>query len=320
MLIAGFDAGQTHTRCRLQCLDPGSDGAQHSTPDLGEGEGSGVCHLDAPEGEARFQAALRSSLNAALQDAELPLHTRLDAAVVGASGIEQGTALQQRGQRLLSEVLAVPPNQTLVTGDERTALHGAFPTGAGIALISGTGMICLGRDQAGREHRCGGWGWRLDGAGSAFDIGHQGLQLSLRMADGRLPVTPLCRQLWDALGCRTSAEVKALAAGSALDVASLARLAPLVHAQAIDGDAEALAVLAHSASALAEAVTAVARALSLQAPAISAQGGAITHLPRFRALVSDQLDQRLGRWQWSDQGGDACDGALSLARGLIRPR
>ena len=314
MLIAGFDAGQTHTRCRLQRLDPGDDSTQ------GEGEGSGVCHLDAAEGEARFQTALRSSLNAALQAAGLPQNTRLDGAVVGASGIEQGTALQQRGQRLLSEVLDLSPTQTLVTGDERTALHGAFPTGAGIALISGTGMICLGRDQAGREHRCGGWGWRLDGAGSAFDIGHQGLQLSLRMADGRIPETPLRRQLWDALGCASPAEVKALAAGSELDVASLARLAPLVHAQAIHGDDQALSVLARSATALAEAVTAVANALSLQAPAISAQGGAITHLPRFRALVSDQLNQQLGRWHWSDHGGDACDGALSLARSLIRQR
>ena len=314
MLIAGFDAGQTHTRCRLQRLAPGDDSTQ------GEGEGSGVCHLDAAEGEARFQTALRSSLNAALQAAGLPQNTRLDGAVVGASGIEQGTALQQRGQRLLSEVLDLSPTQTLVTGDERTALHGAFPTGAGIALISGTGMICLGRDQAGREHRCGGWGWRLDGAGSAFDIGHQGLQLSLRMADGRIPETPLRRQLWDALGCASPAEVKALAAGSELDVASLARLAPLVHAQAIHGDDQALSVLARSATALAEAVTAVANALSLQAPAISAQGGAITHLPRFRALVSDQLNQQLGRWHWSDHGGDACDGALSLARSLIRQR
>lgn len=314
MLIAGFDAGQTHTRCRLQRLAPGDDSTQ------GEGEGSGVCHLDAAEGEARFQTALRSSLNAALQAAELPQNTRLDGAVVGASGIEQGTGLQQRGQRLLIEVLDLSPTQTLVTGDERTALHGAFPTGAGIALISGTGMICLGRDQAGREHRCGGWGWRLDGAGSAFDIGHQGLQLSLRMADGRIPETPLRRQLWEALGCASPAEVKALAAGSELDVASLARLAPLVHAQAIRGDDQALSVLARSATALAEAVTAVANALSLQAPAISAQGGAITHLPRFRALVSDQLNQQLGRWHWSDHGGDACEGALSLARSLIRQR
>ena len=83
---------------------------------------------------------------------------------------------------------------------------------------------------------------------------------------------------------------------------------------------QALEVLARSATALAEAVTAVAQALSLQAPAISAQGGAITHLPRFRDLVSDQLDRQLGRWHWSEHGGDACDGALSLARGLIRQR
>ena len=161
----------------------------------------------------------------------------------------------------------------LVTGDERTALHGAFPAGAGIALISGTGMICLGRDQTGREHRCGGRGWRLDGAGSAFDIGHQGLQLSLRMADGRIAETPLRHQLWDALGCTSAAEVKALAAGSALDVAALARLAPLVHAEATRGDAQALEVLARSA-ALAEAVTAVAQALSLKhLQSASAQGG-----------------------------------------------
>ena len=243
----------------------------------------------------------------------------LDAAVVGASGIEHGTPLQQRGQRLPAKPW-ISPTQMLVTGDERTALHGAFPAGAGIALISGTGMICLGRDQTGREHRCGGWGWRLDGAGSAFDIGHQGLQLSLRMADGRIAETPLRHQLWDALGCTSAAEVKALAAGSALDVAALARLAPLVHAEATRGDAQALEVLARSATALAEAVTAVAQALSLQAPAISAQGGAITHLPRFRDLVSDQLDQQLGRWHWSDQGGDACDGALSLAKSLIKQR
>ena len=314
MLIGGFDAGQTHTRCRLLRVEPEDDTTQ------GEGDGSGVCHLDAAGGEARFQAALRSSLDAALQAAGLPLNSRLDAAVVGASGIEHGTTLQQRGQRLLSKVLALPPTQTLVTGDERTALHGAFPAGAGIALISGTGMICLGRDQTGREHRCGGWGWRLDGAGSAFDIGHQGLQLSLRMADGRIAETPLRRQLWDALGCTSPAEVKALAAGSALEVAALARLAPLVHAEATRGDTQALEVLARSATALAEAVTAVAQALSLQAPAISAQGGAITHLPRFRDLVSDQLDQQLGRWHWSDHGGDACDGALSLARGLIKQR
>ncbi|MGC6482507.1 MAG: N-acetylglucosamine kinase [Synechococcus sp.] len=320
MLIGGFDAGQTHTRCRLQWLEPNGLWDGQTGPDgrVDDGEGSGVCHLDAPGGETQFQAALRSSLQAALKAAKRPLDTRLNAAVVGASGIEQGSNLQQRGQQLLSEVVGLSHAQTLVTGDERTALHGAFPTGAGIALISGTGMICIGRDHSGREHRCGGWGWRLDGAGSAFDIGHQGLQLSLRMADGRVAETPLRHRLWKALNCDSPAAIKALAAGPTLDVASLAGLAPLVHAQAVGGDREAEAVLVHSATALAQAVAAVTEVLSLQAPAISAQGGAITHLPYFRSLVSDQLDQRLGLWHWATSGGDACDGALSLARDLVR--
>jgi glucosamine kinase len=55
-LLAGFDAGQTHCRCRL---------ADREGRVLAEGEGSGVSHLAAPDGGERFQAALRSSLAAA---------------------------------------------------------------------------------------------------------------------------------------------------------------------------------------------------------------------------------------------------------------
>ena len=38
----------------------------------------------------------------------------------------------------------------LVTGDERTALRGAIPEGAGILAISGTGMIVLPPVQSGK--------------------------------------------------------------------------------------------------------------------------------------------------------------------------
>ena len=322
MLIAGFDAGQTHTRCRLQRLSAGAPAPASEAPagpasTLGEGEGSWVCHLDAADGETRFCDAVRSSLQAALSAADLPCHTRLDAAVVGASGIEQGTALQQRGQELLSHTLQLNAQRVLVTGDERTALHAVFPAAAGIVLISGTGMICLGRNANGHEHRSGGWGWRLDGGGSAYDIGLQGLQLSLRMADGRVPETELRRALWSALDCRSAAAIKALAAGPHLSVADLARLAPLVEASAATGEPQALAVLEHSAVCLAEAVEAVAIPLALTAPAISGQGGAITHLATFRHLVERALDQRLPGWRWQQAGGDACDGALRLAHGLI---
>ena len=317
MLIAGFDAGQTHTRCRLERWLPDTHGNRGTV--LSEGEGSGVCHLDAPDGESRFGHAIRSSLSNALAAAGLAPSLPIQAAVVGASGIEQGTDLQQRGQQVLSEVLGLPAEQSLVTGDERTALHGAFPNQAGIALISGTGMICLGRNADGDEHRCGGWGWKLDGGGSAFDIGHQGLQLSLRMADGRSSCTSLRGDLWDALGCTSPASIKALAAGPHLGVAELARLAPIVHSHAEAGDPQALQVIHDAACALSDAVVGVAEALKLAPPTINAQGGAITHLPLLRSELERQLNQRLPGWHWSNAGGDACDGALSLARELIRP-
>ncbi len=323
MLIAGFDAGQTHTRCRLQRLSPGapapaSEAAAGPASTLGEGEGSGVSHLDAAHGETRFCDAVHSSLQAALSAAKLPPDTRLDAAVVGASGIEEGTALQQRGQGLLSHTLQLDTQQVLVTGDERTALHAVFPAAEGIVLISGTGMICLGRNANGHEHRCGGWGWRLDGGGSAYDIGLHGLQLSLRMADGRVPETDLRRALWTALDCSSAAAIKALAAGPHLSVADLARLAPFVEASAATGEAQALGVLEHSAASLTDAVCAVASPLALASPNISGQGGAITHLPTFRSMVEHALNQRLPDWRWQEGGGDACDGALRLAQALLR--
>ena len=315
MLIAGFDAGQTHTRCRIERWAAG--GASRDGTVLSEGEGSGVCHLDAANGDSRFTSAIRSSLSDALTAAGLAPSSPIAAAVVGASGIEHGTDLQQRGQRLLCETLELTPHHTLVTGDERTALHGAFPDRAGITLISGTGMICLGRNANGLEHRCGGWGWKLDGAGSAFDIGHQGLQLSLQMADGRRAETPLRAALWSALDCNTAAAIKALAAGPQLGVAELARLAPIVHTHAAGGDPQALQVISNSAVALAIAVAGVARALTLPTPEINAQGGAITHLPLLRSLMEAQLNLRLPGWRWSSGGGDACAGALSLVRSLL---
>ena len=55
-LLAGFDAGQTHTRCRL---------SQRDGLVVAEGEGSGVSHLGSEQGPERFGRALQSSLEAA---------------------------------------------------------------------------------------------------------------------------------------------------------------------------------------------------------------------------------------------------------------
>jgi N-acetylglucosamine kinase-like BadF-type ATPase len=210
----------------------------------------------------------------------------------------------------------MPPDHVLATGDERTALHGAFPDSPGIVLISGTGMICIGCNARREEARSGGWGWLLDGAGGAFDLGHQGLQLSLRMADGRLPDHPLRQRLWHAMNCHSSAQVKAMVVNPDFGAAGFAALAPLVVTAAEEGLVEASHILRRSAHALTECVITVGGRLELAAPQLAARGGAIEHLHGYRRMIEEVLSHQLPQARWSAASGDACDGALTLARDL----
>ena len=307
MLIAGFDAGQTRTRCRVSRWD---GMVWHP---IGEGRGPGVSHLAAGGGTARFVEAIRTSAAAAL--GSMP-SSALEGAVVGASGVEQGTALQNSACQLLARTLQLPLDRVRVTGDERTALWGAFPDGAGIVMISGTGMICLGRNAEGQEHRCGGWGWRLDGAGSSFDLGHQGLQLSLAMADGRMPDHPLRRQLWTQLSCTSAAQVKALVVQPSCDAATIAALAPTVVASAAAGLAEAEIIVNRSAAALARCAATVARVLAMKQPRLAGHGGGLEHLNHFRQAVRRCVQRELEDVTWVSPAGDACQGALAMATTL----
>ena len=308
-LLAGFDAGQTHTRCRLSDLQGRV---------LAEGEGSGVSHLHSATGPEKFQAALGTSLAAARQglDPELRQHQPpLAAAAIGASGIEQHSPSQALGTRLAQELLGI--EAVLVGGDESTALAGAFGGGPGIVLISGTGSICVGRNSLGQQHRCGGWGWLLDGGGSAMDIGRDGLALSLRMADGRLRETPLKALLWQALGVQHSHQLKALVVDPNFGAAGFARLAPLVSAQAAGGDPQALAIIERAGEELAMLVEGVAKGLGLEQPPLCCLGGAITHLAPLQRSFQRVLAERLPGTIPQAPLGDACSGALALARGLI---
>ncbi len=326
-LIAGFDAGQTHTTCRLALAGDGV--APGVGPVVGEGDGPGVCHLAAPEGPERFGAALRGSLRHAM--ASLAAAGRatskpaegavLAAAAVGASGIEQGTAVQEQGRQLAAAALGLAPERVVVTGDERTALRGAFPAGPGIVVISGTGTIAVGRDGRGCEHRCAGWGWLLDGAGSAMDIGRDGLALSLRMADGRQPEGPLRRALWEALDLDpddpgSPQRLKALVVAPAFGPAGFARLAPVLDQLAGAGDAAAIAVMERNGAALASMAAGVARNLDLVAASVCPMGGALSHLEQLRLPFTNRLAVVLPGSPLMSAVGDACQGALDMAADL----
>ncbi len=319
-LVAGFDAGQTHTSCRL------ADARTLTV--LAEGQGPGVSHLAAPQGIARFGEALTQSLAAAR--GQLPAHNQqplpLLAAGIGASGIEQGSPVQHQGHELAAAALELPIDRVHVSGDERTALRGAMGhQNAGIVVISGTGTIAVGRNRTGQEHRCAGWGWLLDGAGSAMDLGRDGLALSLQMADGRLVDGPLRDRIWQALALNpadagSAQAIKALVVEPSFGAAGFARLAPVVAELAENGDPHAQAVVQRSADALAAMVGAIARRLELSHPPVWALGGALLHLKPLRDRFASALAADCPGAHLANPAGDACDGALILALELIRPR
>jgi N-acetylglucosamine kinase-like BadF-type ATPase len=184
-------------------------------------------------------------------------------------------------------------------------------------VISGTGTIAVGRNGAGQEHRCSGWGWLLDGAGSAMDIGRDGLALSLRMADGRWAESPLRQALWDALSVNRPQELKARVVDPGFGAAGFAALAPLVSAAAAAGDPGAMAVLRRNGEALADLVTAVAAALQMDQPSLCCVGGAMDHLVPLRTSFERALAERLPGVVARPPLGDACSGALALAAGLL---
>lgn len=321
-LIAGFDAGQTHTSCRLALV--AADGVIQP---VASGEGPGVSHLAASGGEERFLAALTLSYAAAREALEKGSRPSLalGAAVVGASGIEAGSDLEQRGQALIAQALGLPLERVRASGDERTALLGACGNDAGILVISGTGSIALGQDGHGHDHRCGGWGWQLDGAGSAMDLGRDGLALSLRMADGRLVERPLRASLWAALAAAEGATaatitaewIKAKVVDPQFGPAGFARLAPALNRLAAGGDPDAARIVQHSAEALVELVAGVAAKLDLTAPAVFATGGALRHLDQLRGRFAAALRSTLPASRLKEPAGDALAGALQRAAALL---
>src|SRR6202007_525984 len=64
-------------------------------------------------------------------------------------------------------------------------LAGGPPEGWGVALVGGTGSVCLGRTREGRTVRVGGWGPILGDEGSGYQIAVNALRRPTQTADGR---------------------------------------------------------------------------------------------------------------------------------------
>ncbi len=177
--------------------------------------------------------------------------------------------------------------------DVRLALEGALPGTPGVLVLSGTGSMAWGKDGAGREARCGGWGTLLGDEGSGFDLGVGALRSACRAADGRGPATRLQTDVPAALGVADMhAALALLSTAPQPPRARVAALALVVGRAAQDGDAVAGALVRGAARELAEHVEALTVRLELGPDAAVSTAGGSFRGPALAAAFAAEMAGR----------------------------
>jgi len=239
-LYLGIDAGGTKTDSAV------SNGAEL----LGHASGPS-CKL-ARVGKVKARENLQSVIHQACESARV-LPRDLRHVCIGMSGASLPEAVTW-AQQTIREI--IPEATIYVAGDHVIAHRAAFGTSHGVLVISGTGSIAFGRNQAGETARAGGWGPSISDEGSAYWVGREAVALALKNYD-RGETTGLVAaiaQQWKV----APEEVVRLANASE---PRFTELAQIVVALADQGDTSAREIAQGAGQALAELGCAVVRRL-----------------------------------------------------------
>lgn len=154
--------------------------------------------------------------------------------------------------------------KVFVDTDAVIALAGAFATGPGIILISGTGSICYGKNQVGTFVRSGGWGYLLGDEGSGYFIGNNAIIASLKDFDGRGEPTKLKHEICHHFNLKSIDEIIPLIYQNKISRIQIADLAPIVFRVAEEGDVIAQEIIKRAGKELGILARAVAEKLGFE--------------------------------------------------------
>jgi len=231
-----------------------------------------------------------------------------DVLVVGAAGAGREAERSELRTALRNENVA---SQVVVTTDIEIALEAAFADGPGIVVSAGTGSIAVGRDQGGKRHRIGGYGWQMGDEGSGYAIGRAALGAVSRAADGRSPRTALSERVLAASRSETFDDLIRWAANAS--PAEVASLAPHVLDVAAHGDPLAQGICDYAARELTQLAVCLVPVMDVQPPlGVALTGGLLSSEGPLRRSVLARLreDATLSP---IETRVDAVEGAVRLA-------
>jgi glucosamine kinase len=185
----------------------------------------------------------------------------------------------------------LPDAHIAPSSDNEIALVGARGERRGILLLSGTGSVAFGVNDAGEAVQVGGWGYLLGDEGSGYWLGLQALRALVTQSDGTLElVTILAQRVAEHLSLQSAQDVLAwVYRHDAPRTTDIARLAPIVLAEAEKGDLHAQHIITEAADHLEKLARTTMRRLAFGDAALAFAGGLLTS----DNLLSRTLCQRL---------------------------
>ena len=181
-----------------------------------------------------------------------------------------------------------------------------------MAIICGTGS-CVFVRKGTERYRIGGWGYLLDQAGSAYDVGKDALRCALAAEDGLREPSALTKRVADALGGSVFTNISTVYGQGRPFIADMAMI---VVEAANEGDADALQILRENAARLAALLKkAVER---YDAPQKAVAAGSFWKCEIFRNMVQEMSGVELVIPELSPAYG-ACVETMRLAELPINP-
>jgi glucosamine kinase len=295
----GIDAGGTRTDCAIARDETILYRASAATIK--------ILRVSGVEAERTLDELLRQVADGA----GVPLNT-LAATCAGVSGVTVPRVAAWVKSALQSRV----SGKVIITGDEETALDGAFAGGPGVLAIAGTGSNFIARGADGSLVRVGGWGI-LANEGSGMWIGQRAVRSIFDAAD-RGETTLLLNAVLQAW---KQADLTGLVdLSNQSPPVDYPTLSPVVAACAAQGDARAQQILEEAGRLLAEYSMLAARraagpaASGKLAPSFAFVGSVLARVPMVWEAMRATILQEMPGATLATQPADAVTGALWRAR------
>jgi len=294
----GIDAGGTKTICVL--------GDESRT--LVRATGGSIKHMRVGEEQAALN--LQGVVKDALTQVGI-LGEAVAASCVGTAGSRIPSYAAWVKESLSEQV----GGSIEICGDEEIALDAAFPGGAGVLVVAGTGSNIAGRTSTGVVVNAGGWGPALGDEGSGYWLGHTALRAAFRAHDWGEP-TMLLVKLMDFWGQPNLGEVVAYA--NQIPIPDFSTLTPLVAECAEAGDAVCTQTLLDGGRFLADFALLAYRKMRAAEPgapaAFAFTGSVLANIPMVLDQMTESIRQALPTASIAREPVDPLEGALWRAR------